>query len=1209
VQAAPDAPLAPLDVPFSLVPNGVTSYALASPKLFLLDAPFDACPPHTPAAPKAPAPKAPALHDESIRRIAIQGSTIRTLYLQTGMACNTTNFTSNIVADADYIYFSTGNGLFKLSTNANPGDAPQLVNGLVQGSTQLAIDATDVYAMKYSGSNNYGTIYRYPKTSGISPEIFVTGAGPDAYAPQVSHSFSFFGGSGDYAYWVQGGTLHRLNLNSPYTLTNISASFIQSYYAEGGHTFSCGPICFGTSDLVYLSTGTEVYYYNNYNDALTPLYNTGGDTVYSIVTDDNNLFFLQEHVVSCGLLCNTYTDYVYRRGRGTSGTTDLLYDRVGSNRTLFNLTADGDYLMWQELDGISRLPKNASSLPQINLRTTGLEITQGIQKPDNSVRLIVDKRTFVRMFVKSDGPSVPGVTAALDGSSSTCGSLGTLSPSNPVGTNLTVLSSPQRANVNDSFLFELPWSWTECGSLSLTARLNPYHAPPQLSYANNDFSAGPFSFSPSPRLQVQFIAWPYVLFNQYFTPRFIQDILETFSWIRRAYPLNSTFGFSTDPSPGFRPNLWFVSDDTLGTKVQGTHPDCQDLLVLNPDNSVKSDKRNLCASRYTNQQMVSMRSENNLPDSLFFYGMIAEGKNTLGNTIFPRGQACCGTAVSTGPVGKDGAGGYFSWNGDGTYGDWYAAHEIGHTLGRQHPFKGSQEDTGVCGQSEKAGDGTEDRSYPYTNGQIGPNNNTEGFDAGDASLKQPFRVYPGAQWYDVMSYCANQWVSDYTYEGMYQYMTTSHLLSPATPSTPQAQNGDWLEVMGTIVSDTNKASINLIKHLTGTVTPPPLVPGGYSIRLVNASNTTLANYSMTPDALDDTNDMLTFAQIVTFSVGTSKVEIVRAAGNTVLTSFLVPAHAPVISNVALQGAPNPVTGTVTLGWTASDPDGLPLKFNVYYLRNGNPIPQPLIMNVVGSSTPVDTSLLGGGTARMRVVASDGFNTAHADSASFTMAPKPPVPIIDTPGTGLHVHWGQLVNFSGSAMDAQDGGVTGSGLVWNYQKGPFGVGPLLSSSSLPVGTNYITLTATNSFHLSASTSITVVVDDDLSLLNATLTAGPSPIGFSFPATATLPQTATLYLGNTGSGTLDWTASKSVPWLTLSSASGTITTGQASLVLTAHPSGIPADTSASGEVTLVGDPGGGQPTQTIKIKVNVVKGSPFDQPIVSEPTHLYMPVVTR
>ena len=464
-------------------------------------------------------------------------------------------------------------------------------------------------------------------------------------------------------------------------------------------------------------------------------------------------------------------------------------------------------------------------------------------------------------------------------------------------------------------MFELPWSWTTCGSLNLTARLNPFHAPPQAHYANNDVSAGPFSFSVSPRLQVQFIAWQYVLFNQWHTPQFIRDIMETYSWIRRAYPVNSTTGFSTDPSVGFRPGLWFAGDDTLGAKVAGTDPSCQDLLWKDKD-GVQHDDRNLCASRYTNQQMVQMRAENGLPSSLFFYGMIADAKNPANQWVFPRGQACCGTAVSSGPVGADGSSGYFWWNGDGTYADWYAAHEIGHTLGRAHPVtKGLDAANRMCGQSE------DDKNYPYNYAQIGSSDNSEGFDVGDSSLNQPRRVYPGTQWFDVMSYCAQQWISDYTYEAMYQYMI-AHPTAPLTPdrlaAAPQL-SGDWVSLEGTIVSGTTSATINQAVRLSTVDALTALEPGAYTIRLLDGSNATVGNYPFTPDPVDGTPGLLSFHEIVTMTTGTAKVQIVRIVDDSVMTSLNVPAHSPSISNVALVGAPNPVTGTVTINWSASIP--------------------------------------------------------------------------------------------------------------------------------------------------------------------------------------------------------------------------------------------------------------------------------------------------
>ena len=115
-------------------------------------------------------------------------------------------------------------------------------------------------------------------------------------------------------------------------------------------------------------------------------------------------------------------------------------------------------------------------------------------------------------------------------------------------------------------------------------------------------------------------------------------------------------------------------------------------------------------------------------------------------------------------------------------------------------------------------------------------------------------------------------------------------------------------------------------------------------------------------------------------------------------------------NATVTDRPVRISGVVTLGWTARDPDGDPLSFDIFYSRDNGTTFQPVKMNATGASTTIDTAALGGsGTAILRVVASDGVNTAEASSAPFVMANKPPQPYILTPGDDTHVHYGQLVN--------------------------------------------------------------------------------------------------------------------------------------------------------------------------------------------------------
>ncbi len=73
-----------------------------------------------------------------------------------------------------------------------------------------------------------------------------------------------------------------------------------------------------------------------------------------------------------------------------------------------------------------------------------------------------------------------------------------------------------------------------------------------------------------------------------------------------------------------------------------------------------------------------------------------------------------------------------------------AAHEIGHNLGRQHA---------PCGNPSGV-----DPHFPYPNASIG----VFGVDTSDETLLDPNLTH------DVMSYCGPEWVSDYTYEALFQ---------------------------------------------------------------------------------------------------------------------------------------------------------------------------------------------------------------------------------------------------------------------------------------------------------------------------------------------------------------------------------------------------------------------------------------------------------
>ena len=225
-----------------------------------------------------------------------------------------------------------------------------------------------------------------------------------------------------------------------------------------------------------------------------------------------------------------------------------------------------------------------------------------------------------------------------------------------------------------------------------------------------------------------------------------------------------------------------------------------------------------------------------------------------------------------------------------------------------------------------------------------------------------------------------------------------------------------------------------------------------------------------------------------------------------------------------------------------------------------------------------------------------------------MANKPPAPRIDSPGNGDHYHYGQLVALIGEADDPQGTGVSGSGLVWTDQRGDvLGTGTTVYTTNLPVGTDVITLTATNHLAMAAATHITVTVDDDLRPLGPTLSVGPSQVSWQIAPGTVASQTADVGIANVGGGSLNWTASSDQSWLTLNALSGS---APFTITLTANPAGM-IDGQVRMAYVTVTKPADGGPTQNVVIPVQLAMGNVEDAPlkVLVLNKRVYLPRIDR
>lgn len=1191
-QAQPGAPVQPaavqaaLETPDTLVASGVTSFDLHSPKLFWASNP--ACNAATAGDPV------------TIQRVRTTGSPARTLFSRNDprdpSVCNPYAVLSNVVADDQYVYWLDAAGLQRLSAAANPGDAPQQLLAASWSTTdpmQLTLGPNAVYA--YTAKRIWSAAKSGP---GSGSPLFVSSDQPSQLAYHDG-----------WLYYIAAGNLYRYELASNTRLTVDPSGQVTAYaYLSNS-----------TQRWVFVAEGLYVYAYDLIaNDWIYPqqtasgkapartIFYTAGDAqainprigamTASVANQVASLFVFEKRQANCGQpTCPIYNHLQrvpikYVNALGWTGDIPLslyVYDTAGNNSVdaapRSNLSTDNTFLYFQLAGALLRLPINAATLPKINLRPTGLEITQGIQNGDNSIVLVQSRDTFVRVYVKSDGSTVQDVTAQLSASWSGMANAGPILSTNP---RIAVQATPNNLDYNQQFIFQLPYEWTQHADLRLTFQLNPYGVPLEPDYADNVLTAGPYTFQPSPQLNLAFAQFSYSLNGSTYAP---QGLLNNVAWIEQAYPLGFTLQ-NGDWLPGLNYSVWDIGDagGALARRVAHSSPECDAYILRNPNGSVKRDDSEFCAGDYANSQLAALHSARSLAGATFIYGMIPD--SGVGSQ-FPRGQAGSDT-VSSGP---DAAG----WDG------FYAGHEVGHTLGAAHPLTGN----GECGLAGS------DSIPPYLRARIGPENSSvNGFWPRWLSLGGRWQlgaILRGSDWTDLMAYCRRtdwprQWISDGNYTRFYNSIPQPAPTAGAAAARTQALAGDYLSVYGSVAPDGSAASLTLVRRQSTADNIPPLAAGPFAIRLYNAGNAVLAEYPFTPDGSAD--GWLPFGQVVDFVAGTTRVELVRLADNRALAMTVVSPRPPVVHSVS---QPQVTGGNVALSWSASDPDGDVLSYDILYSRDGGATFQPVQFGVRALSATIDASKLGGSTAALfQVIANDGVNSAYANSPTFAMPAKPPLVQIRTPADGIRVHWRQLVNFSGSALDFQDGQLAGARLTWSSQAGPLGSGALLSLDNLPVGVNTITLRATNSAGLTSSASVTVVVDDDLSVEGPNLSVEPPSVAWSVAAGVAAMQTMTLSLANVGGGSITWQAASNQSWLTLSMTQGGIGVQPK---VSAVPAGLPVGVNQAVITFYAIEPSTGNVVQTVNVPVNLWIGDPGYRVVgpgnTTSKASLYLPLLRR
>ncbi len=143
---------------------------------------------------------------------------------------------------------------------------------------------------------------------------------------------------------------------------------------------------------------------------------------------------------------------------------------------------------------------------------------------------------------------------------------------------------------------------------------------------------------------------------------------------------------------------------------------------------------------------------------------------------------------------------------------------------------------------------------------------------------------------------------------------------------------------------------------------------------------------------------------------------------------------------------------------------------------------------------------------------------------------------------------------------------------------------VSPASLTAGTYtatvLITPSGTSNSPLMVNVTLTVAA-----VSGAALAVTPQALTFNYAPGGTTPAAQTISIANTGSGTLSWIASSSVPWATLSAASGTATaSATAKLSVSVNPASL-AVGSYTGNVQIAAAGASGSP---VSVSLTLVVG---------------------
>jgi hypothetical protein len=729
-------------------------------------------------------------------------------------------------------------------------------------------------------------------------------------------------------------------------------------------------------------------------------------------------------------------------------TTGVLIPYAENTITMWAVDASG----LEGRDSVTFTYDPPTPVPELDILPYKYELTQAIQcmetpvnlpycGADNSIPQYVDKATLLRLYVYATGTAVdvPNISAQLClDSLSNCIRAFNVVRVAPWET-VSSLDNPVRmfrGDLDRTLNFMIPADWQSTDEHTFILRINPDgENAPERDLTNNDLSFG-FRFRSSRRLDMVLIPVQADCGGFQCAPNLLRDGGTALSYFEQVYPTGNI-------------HLW-----TIGANIN---------LLADYDYTDTSGSG--CGDGWGEllDDLWWYNAWNDDPvDYLRYYGMVDElvAHKAHGCGYTPGDEA--GGIVRTEDVHNvDFAGAIM-------------AQEIGHNHGRNHApgcYAGNPDGSYPALPNTDPAAAEDDLIRPY----IGE----WGIDLRTMTLFEPQNAH------DFMGYCTtNIWVGPYTYRALGSAIhdvaerpSSGGLMSRIPPAQVEP-----LYLVGSVLATADSAEVRrgfFVLPASDEMVQHALTDEGhYVVELLDSNGQVLLAQRLNPEQLSNHSNQTTelLHIIMPWREGASFIAISRE--NEVLTTFPVSPNPPTVQLLSPNGGESlPSEGMETIEWEGSDPDGDLLQYTLQYSVDNGQHWIPLAIDPQATSVEVNLAEIAGSEeARIRIVASDGVNTAFDESDStFSTARKPPRLVIVRPGEGDIYPSGEQIIFDSRAIDLEDGFLERSAYAWaSNRDGALGQGRSIWGVPLSRGRHEITLTVTDRDGLSASATISILI---------------------------------------------------------------------------------------------------------------------------------------